>query len=76
LRAHKRGCDISKLVAIIRKLQLGEVLPASNRVHPLKGEWKGYWDCHVEPDWLLIYKVTDDEVRLARTGTHADLFEG
>jgi mRNA interferase YafQ len=75
-RAHKRGCDISKLVAIIRKLQLGEVLPASNRVHPLKGEWKGYWDCHVEPDWLLIYKVTDDEVRLARTGTHADLFEG
>jgi hypothetical protein len=42
----------------------------------VKGEWKGYWDCHVEPDWLLIYKVTDDEVRLARTGTHADLFEG
>jgi len=75
-RAYKRGYDISKLVAIIRKLQLGEALPASNRAHPLKGEWKGYWDCHVEPDWLLIYKVTDDEVRLARTGTHADLFEG
>jgi mRNA interferase YafQ len=75
-RAHKRGYDVSKLVAIIRKLQLGEALPASNRAHPLKGEWKGYWDCHVEPDLLLIYKVTDDEVRLARTGTHADLFEG
>jgi mRNA interferase YafQ len=75
-RAHKRGYDVSKLGAIIRKLQLGEALPASNRAHPLKGEWKGYWDCHVEPDWLLIYKVTDDEIRLARTGTHADLFEG
>jgi mRNA interferase YafQ len=75
-RAHKRGHDISKLVTIIRKLQLGEALPASNRAHPLKGEWRGYWDCHIEPDWLLIYKVTDDEVRLARTGTHADLFEG
>jgi mRNA interferase YafQ len=52
-----------------------EALPAANRAHPLKGEWKGYWDCHIEPDWLLIYKLTDDEVRLARTGTHADLFE-
>ena len=71
-RAHWRGHDISKLAAVI--LQLGEPLPAANRAHPLKGEWKGYWDCHVEPDWLLIYKVTDDEVRLARTGTHADLF--
>jgi mRNA interferase YafQ len=52
-RARKRGCDISKLAAIIRKLQLGETLPAVNRAHPLKGEWKGYWDCHVESDWLF-----------------------
>jgi mRNA interferase YafQ len=73
-RSRRRGQDISKLAAVIRKLQLGEPLPAANRAHPLKGEWKGYLDCHVEPDWLLIYKVTDDEVRLARTGTHADLF--
>jgi len=75
-RVYKRGCDLAKLATIIGKLQLGEPLPASNRPHPLKGEWKGYWECHVEPDWLLIYKVTDDEERLARTGTHADLFEG
>jgi len=74
-RAHRRGHDAAKLAAVIRKLQLGEPLPASNRAHPLKSEWKGYWEGHVEPDWLLIYKVTDDEVRLARTGTHADLFE-
>jgi hypothetical protein len=50
-------------------------LAAACRPPPLKGEWKGYWECHVAPDWLLIYKVTNDEVRLARTGTHADLFE-
>ena len=73
-RARKRGYDLQKLNAIIRKLQAGEPLPAANRPHPLRGDWKGYWDCHVEPDWLLIYKVTDDEVRLARTGTHSDLF--
>jgi addiction module RelE/StbE family toxin len=41
---------------------------------PLKGDWKGYWECHLQADWLLIYKATADEVRLARTGTHADLF--
>jgi mRNA interferase YafQ len=75
-RARKRGYDVGKLIAVMRKLQLGETLLAANRAHPLKGEWKGYWECHVEPDWLLIYRVTDDEVRLARTGTHADLFEG
>jgi mRNA interferase YafQ len=74
-RADKRGYDLQKLEAVIKKLQIGEALPPSNRAHPLKGEWKGYWDCHIEPDWLLVYKLTDNEVRLARTGTHADLFE-
>ena len=74
-RARKRGYAVAKLAAVIRKLQLGALLPGANRAHPLKGEWKGYWECHIEPDWLLVYKVTDDEVRLARTGTHADLFE-
>lgn len=74
-RARKRGYDLAKLSAIIEKLQCGDALAIANRAHPLKGEWKGYWDCHIEPDWLLIYRVTPDEVRLARTGTHADLFE-
>jgi len=49
-------------------------LAASNREHPLQVEWKGYWDCHIEPDWVLLYKLTEDELRLARTGTHSDLF--
>jgi mRNA interferase YafQ len=71
----RRGYDLQKLQAIIVKLQRGEALSPQNRAHPLKGEWKGYWDCHIEPDWLLIYKLTDDELRLARTGTHADLFK-
>ena len=41
----------------------------------LKGEWKGTWECHIASDWLLIYEVTETEIRLIRTGTHADLFE-
>jgi mRNA interferase YafQ len=73
-RALRRGYDLAKLAVIINKLQRGEALPTSNRAHPLKGDWNGYWDCHIEPDWLLIYKLTKDELRLARTGTHADLF--
>jgi mRNA interferase YafQ len=73
-RVKKRGCDREKLDALIRKLQSAETLPASSRPHPLKGEWKGFWECHVEPDWLLIYAATDTELHLARTGTHADLF--
>jgi mRNA interferase YafQ len=75
-RARKRGHDLRKLEAIITRIQRGDPLPPTNRAHPLKGDWKGYWDCHIEPDWLLIYKLTDNELRLARTGTHADLFEG
>jgi mRNA interferase YafQ len=56
-------------------LRLGTPLPASARPHPLKGEWEGYWECHVAPDWLLIYKHSDIELMLARTGTHSDLFK-
>lgn len=49
-------------------------LPPAYYPHRLRGEWKGVWECHIEPDWLLIYDVTDKEVLLIRTGTHADLF--
>ena len=73
-RAKKRSYDREKLDAVIRKLQSAETLPASSRPHPLKGEWKGFWECHIEPDWLLIYAATDTELHLMRTGTHADLF--
>lgn len=73
-RATRRGYDLAKLDAILKTLQAGGALPPSSRAHALKGDWKGYWECHIQPDWLLIYKATADEVRLARTGTHADLF--
>jgi mRNA interferase YafQ len=74
-RITKRGYDRGRLDSTVNALRQGHPLPASARAHPLKGEWKGYWECHITPDWLLIYKVSDEEVALARTGTHADLFK-
>ena len=74
-RITKRGYDRARLDSIVDTLRQGFGLPSSARPHPLKGDWKGYWECHVAPNWLLIYKLSDDEVFLARTGTHADLFE-
>jgi mRNA interferase YafQ len=73
-RIAKRGYDLTLLETVLAKLQAGETLPLSNRVHPLKGEWHGYWDCHIRPDWVLIYKASATEVSLARTGTHNDFF--
>lgn len=73
-RADRRGLALTKLETIISELRAGKALPPSARAHPLKGAWKDYWDCHIEPDWLLVYRITDEEVLLERTGTHADLF--
>jgi mRNA interferase YafQ len=73
-RVVKRGKDISKLTAVLDLLLAGQPLPTSYSDHPLKGDWKGYRDLHIEPDWLLLYRVVGDELQLARTGTHADLF--
>lgn len=70
----KRGKDLRKLYVLVEKLAKGESLPPKNKPHPLKGDWVPKWDCHIEPDWLLIYEVTKDSVKLARTGTHSDLF--
>lgn len=58
----------------IDTLRIPSPLPTKNRDHNLSGNYSGYRECHIEPDWLLIYKQTDDELRLDRTGTHADLF--
>lgn len=73
-RAIKRGKDREKLVQVIDILRLGNRLPQKYHPHTLVGEWKGFWECHLEPDWLLIYDVTETEVLLAATGSHADLF--
>ena len=73
-RLAKRGLDRTPLDAVIDLLRKGEPLPVARRDHPLKGDWQGWRDCHIAPDWILIYKLTETEVLLARTGTHADLF--
>ncbi len=70
----KRGADERRFMRIISLLARGEPLPASCRPHVLSGDWHGYQECHVAPDWLLIYEMEDDELILVRTGTHADLF--
>jgi mRNA interferase YafQ len=72
--AQRRGKDLSKLRELILLLAEGSPLPPHYKDHPLAGPWKHYRDCHVEPDWLLIYKVDGDDVYLVRTGTHSDLF--
>jgi mRNA interferase YafQ len=74
-RQKRRGKDVEELIAAVELLAETGALPPGYRSHQLTGEWKGVWECHIEPDWLLIYEVTDREVLLIRTGTHADLFE-
>ena len=66
--------DIAKLQQTLDILMSGQVLPPQYHGHPLVGDWMPKRECHIAPDWLLIYEVNDTEVRLARTGTHADLF--
>ncbi|MBW8065901.1 type II toxin-antitoxin system YafQ family toxin [Ferrovum sp.] len=73
--AQKRGKDMSKLKTLLTLLVEGTPLPAVYRDHPLFGNWDGFRDAHIEPDWLLIYKVTKDFVRFERTGRHSDLFD-
>jgi mRNA interferase YafQ len=73
-RVERRGHDRALLEAVVDALRRGEELPKAQRDHPLKGMWKGWRECHVQPHWLLIYKMTDTEVLLGRTGTHSDLF--
>ena len=73
-RAQKRGYDMAKLKTVILELCQQTPLPAAYGDHPLQGDWKGFRDLHIEPDWLLIYRVKGGDLELARTGTHSDLF--
>lgn len=73
--ARKRGKDMSKLEEIIKKLVKEEPLEKKHRNHKLSGEFKGLWECHIEPDWLLVYYKTHTEIVFERTGTHSDLFK-
>ncbi|MDE6052726.1 MAG: type II toxin-antitoxin system YafQ family toxin [Lachnospiraceae bacterium] len=70
----KRDYKMTLLQQAIDTLRIPAPLPAKNKDHNLSGNYSGYRECHIEPDWLLIYKQTDNELKLDRTGTHADLF--
>lgn len=73
-RLKKRGKDMAKLRELLALLIRQEPLPELYKDHPLNGNWKGFRDVHIEPDWLLLYRVEADQLQLARTGSHADLF--
>ena len=72
----KRNYDISKLKTVVLMLRNREQLPAKYLDHALNGKYTGYRECHIEPDWLLVYKIEDENLilTLIRTGTHSDLF--
>lgn len=74
--AIKRGQNIKLLEDIVETLAMGDTLPEKNKDHPLSGNWAKHRECHILPDWLLIYRIEDDVLvlTLARTGTHSDLF--
>jgi mRNA interferase YafQ len=74
-RIDKRGYDLTKLAMAISLLRADRPLPVSFRPHALKGRWRGYLECHIGPDWLLIYQTDATRVVLVRTGTHSDLFD-
>jgi mRNA interferase YafQ len=70
----RRGKNLVKLRTVIELLIDETPLPANYKDHPLRGEFAGSRDCHLEPDWILIYTIGDNFVRFERTGTHGDLF--
>ena len=74
--AMKRGLKIKLLEDVIAALAMGETLPEKNKDHALTGNWVGHRECHIQPDWLLVYRIEDDVLvlTLSRTGTHSDLF--
>lgn len=74
--ALRRNLPIGKLQAVVAKLQKGEELPPANHDHALAGRWANHRECHIAPDWLLIYQIVNNilVLELTRTGTHSDLF--
>ena len=74
--AMKRGLKMNFLEDIVENLSMGDVLPDKNKDHALTGNWIGFRECHIQPDWLLVYRMENDVLvlTLTRTGTHSDLF--
>ncbi len=74
-KAAKQNRDLKKLRQILEQLSIPEPLPSKFKDHKLKGEWIDFRECHIESDWLLIYTISDFELRPARLGTHSELFD-
>jgi len=76
-RVKKRGFNLEEIDTVLEKLQSGEMLEKKYRDHGLGGRYAGFRECHIRPDWLLIYMVNEHELILvaSRTGTHSDLFD-
>lgn len=74
-RCQKRGLNLSLLKSVVATLAIPASLPPQNRDHDLKGNYKGRRECHIQPDWLLIYEIEGNDLYLDRTGTHSDLFD-
>lgn len=73
-RIKKRSKDLSRLKQVVIAIAQSEVLEERHRDHALSGNWSGSRDCHIEPDWILIYRVEGESLFLERTGSHSDLF--
>ncbi len=71
----KRGKDLKKFLEVAEKLACEKFLDPNYKNHKLVGSFRGRWECHIEPDWLLVYFKTDEEIIFERTGTHSDLFK-
>lgn len=74
-RIKRQNKDLSKLRTVIEILADGQLLEPKYQDHQLSGNWKGHRDCHIEPDWILIYRISVDDLYLERTGSHSDLFK-
>ena len=74
-RLKKRGKDLEKLGNVVRLLAADELLEEKHRDHALIGRWVGSRDCHIEPDWILIYRNEPVSLYLERSGSHSDLFK-
>ena len=73
-RCQKRGWNIELLKSVVAILAIPDILPPQNRDHNLSGDYAGRRECHITPDWLLIYEIDGSDLYLERTGTHSDLF--
>lgn len=73
-RCRKRGYDLDLLQAVVETLRIPKALPPKNKDHNLGGDYAGFRECHISPDWLLTYYVDGNTIYLDRTGSHSDLF--